>query len=165
MMPPIDLKEIRFNINHGGTRVSVNLSEVVAINEDDLSAEFMQQAALMGWWGTLAENAMHAYRLAEIELEALAAETSGRLRAKLSEGMPPGKKPTEDQLKEALKADPAYTVKRRAVEMARHNSDLLKSALRSVEEKGKMLQSYGAFRRAEMDMTGLRLLERKGGGK
>ncbi len=157
---PIDLKEIRFNITNAGVRSTVNLAEVVTIDETDVSTEFVKQAALQGWWGTLTENALHAYRMAEIDLDTVGAQLASKLRAELSVGLPAGKKPTEDQLKEALKGNPAYAAQRKAVEMARHNADLLKSALKAIEEKGKMLQSYGAYRRSEMDIEGLRTMRR-----
>lgn len=143
---------LRFTVttSTGGTEVC-DLGADVAINGDDLSAEFSRQASLLAWWGTLLENSQHALRRAESEFDTFVADTSTTIRNR------PDAKMTEGKVDNALKSDPTWAVRKRQLDDLRHQSELLKVAVKAIEAKGSMLISLGAHKRAEMDMAGLRL--------
>ena len=142
---------LRFTVTtaSGGTQIC-DLGADVEINAEDLSTEYSKQASLQAWWGTLLENSQHALRRAESEFDTFVADTSTTIRSRPD-------KMTEGKVDNALKSDPTWAVRKRQLDDLRHQSELLKVAVKAVEAKGSMLISLGAHKRAEMEVTGMRL--------
>lgn len=140
-----------------GTVLKLDLGDAVDINEADLSAEFSKQASLLAYWGTLLEQAQNLHRRQDDRVESYAAELSLRIRKRAAAS---GEKTTEGKISDEIKNDVGYRKSKENLLDAKHEVEQLKVALRALEEKGKMLISLGAQKRAELDMTGMRIMEK-----
>ena len=161
----IDTSTIVFKITQNGKEVILNLGSLSKINREDMSGEMVRQPGIFAWWVVMAEDAAAALRSAEIEAEVALAKLSLRVRQEAAKNLPAGKKPTEDQLKELVRADPEYGTIKNWVEDYRKEAEHMKMGVKALEERSKMLQSYGAYRRAEMNMTGMQTPEEEPKGR
>lgn len=142
---------ITFDVVVEGVVRTYDLGEAVSVDGDDLNAEFSRQAALLAWWGVLAENAQAVFRKTEIEYDLFVARSNVGVRENL---VASGQKVTEALVDRLVDMDPDHVAMKEKLSEVKHRAELLRIAFRAVEEKGRMLQSLGAHRRAEMDMTG-----------
>ena len=128
-----------------------DLGAHIDIDRDDLDAEFSRQAALVSWWGVMAEQASHDLRRAEADFQGWLAVTFGQLRAQAEATKA---KMTEAKLEQTVHSLPQFLEWKQRINDLKHQAGVLRTATRGIEEKGRMLVSLGALRRSEVTAFG-----------
>lgn len=133
------------------------LENDLMINENCLSEEFIKQAALLAFYGVAYQNAAAQRRAAETELEFVEAEAMQAARALLADEP----KVTEGKVKEVVLTNDTYQEQCREANRLLAIEGSLKVQYEAVQEKGRMLMSFGGVRRAELE-SNVRMLSTGG---
>lgn len=134
-----------------GSIVTFNALEELAISEDTLSNDFMEQAGKYAWWATLAETAKAHRDNLEAIMDKVEAEADTRVRKKLDvEGI----KITESLVKSRIKLDEQYQESLKAYVKAKKNASIIEKIVRAFDHRKEMLISLGAHLREEKGHAG-----------
>jgi hypothetical protein len=135
----------------------VDIVEVFSIDENNLSEDFSQQAALMAYFSSITAEAEHKYALAKFdsEQEYAAADQFWRHEKDLI-----GEKYTEAVIKSLILRDDEYSSKEKKRMQLDYEVNLLKGITRALSQRAEMLISLGAMTRQEIAMTGMNMQEK-----
>lgn len=121
----------------------------VAVDPDLLKEEYAKQAADRAYYGELYVRALEAALDASGERERVEAAVWLELKGKPPEE---GKKPlSDDGVKNAVRVDARVAVANKAEVRALASKERANQRLKAISEKGEMLVSLGADRRAELE--------------
>jgi len=144
------LKELGFSVAslnievpvrlHGGKVVTFNVKEELAVSEDTLTQDFMEQAGKYAWWAMLAETAKYHRDSKEIELDKAEARADKKAREELEVS---GTKITEGAVKSLIKLNDGYIDAYKAFNEAKKNAAILEKVAKAFEQRKDMLQSTG----------------------
>lgn len=127
-------------------------NDLLLIDDTNLSAEFSQHAAWLGYIGVLTAEAEADYEVAKLEADTVEAEADYQARLSLNSK---GIKFTEPMVKAWIAMDTSYinanTTKIEKLKVYK----TMKALETAMKEKGSMLISLGATQRQEMDVTNL----------
>lgn len=131
-----------------------SFSHLLIIDDANLSKEFADHAAWLGYIGVLTAEAEDIYETAKMELDVLYAEVETNARLHYDAGRV---KYTEPMIKAYVQLDSEYyqAAKRKLEALKAYKT--LKALEAATKEKGNMLVSLGATMRQELDHTELRL--------
>lgn len=128
------------------------------VEETDFDKAFSEQAALYAYLLNETVKAEEIHRIAAAHKELVYAECDEYWREELKGS---GRKVTESVIKSAIIRDDEYgrAISREITAKIRY--DQLKGIARAWEVRGRMLSSYGAHKRAEIEMTGMGIRDRQ----
>ena len=119
----------------------------LAINNEDLSSEFIKHPALLSSYAGIYEAASDAYRRMKSDMEIFEAEARSEIRDKWNSD----KRMTVDTVADALLTNKEYRVRKKRLLELEHEVETIKVCFESIREKGRVLLSLGTLKRAEME--------------
>jgi hypothetical protein len=133
-----------------------DIGKLFLIDEDNLTREFVQQAAFYAFFSVLIATAERNVAKRDLlkDQEYSAADESYR-----KELTDKAEKYTETVIKSMVLRDEDYQTTMEELESARYDLNLLKAITRAYEHKGNMLQSLGSHLRHEYSMMGMHVNE------
>jgi hypothetical protein len=126
----------------------LKLSDLLAIDETNIMAEFAIQPSNYGYIAVKAAEAKSALAEAKTELEDVIAQLKIVARIKLKKR---GDKDTIDAINTELHQFQEYLDAVNAELAAQRNFDILNALVKTLEQRANMLSSYGAFLRQERE--------------
>jgi carboxypeptidase C (cathepsin A) len=137
-----------------GKRAAYNAIELLNVNGEALSEEYMQQAALYGHFAVLTSMAEDYRNRADFDKDVEYARTDSAVREAAAVN---DQKMTEPQVKACITTDAEYIAKQAAYFEAEYQFKLLKAITDALKQRADMLISLGSQMRKEMDMTGMNI--------
>ena len=135
----LDFHTLRL-IDETGAYIVIDLKAELAINENNLDREMLQQPAKYVYWSSILERLRYFQESAELELEVL----EGRLDNEAREELPKeGVKPTKDSVENYMKRKEEYVIAREKCNTYDYLVRRLHFIVKSFEQRKDMLQSYG----------------------
>lgn len=135
----------------------VDLVEIFAVDVEDLSIDFSQQAALYAYFSTLTVEAERQLALAKFDTEQQYAAADNKWRHYKDRRE---EKYTEAVIRSLILQDSDYyKAEERRIQLD-YEASLLKSISRALAQRADMLISLGAMTRQEMAMTGMNMREK-----
>ena len=127
------------------------LQDVLRINEQRLTNEFIEQAGKFAWF-----SALLAYAVAEVESKKLSHEVlqANLYAEKRGEMVKAKAKVTEDKIKNAVVQDDRYAASSEQLTECKRQQGIIKGIVNSLEQRKDMLIQLGATRRQEMFSDG-----------
>jgi hypothetical protein len=159
-----DIESLAFEVPvklRSGKVVTYNIQEELAISEETLTSDFMEQAGKYAWWSTLAEHAK-AYRdTMEVAVDKAEAIADTVAREELDcEGI----KVTEGAVKQRIKLNEEYLEAVANFNQAKKNASILDKIVKAFEHRKDMLMVVGSHLRDQKDNSGdLRSLKSRAG--
>lgn len=129
-----------------------SFAKLLLIDKDNLSREFAQHAAWLGYIGVLTAEAEAEYETAKLELETIYAEVDSKARLAFNRN---NTKFTEAMVHAFINLDEGYIAANRLKLEKLKDYKTLKAIESAMKEKGNMLISLGATMRQELDVTSL----------
>lgn len=152
----IDLKS-KITININSVAKEYDVAELLEIDENNLSTEFAQQAAVFGYFATAQAAAEDVAERRKIEKEREYAKADEYWRAWHDKRE---KKYTETVIRSTVIRDDDYIKAETYYNNAAHDANMLKLIVRALGQRADMLISLGAHLRAEMEMTGMNIRQK-----
>jgi len=151
----VEGSKLRLRTENGAYKI-FDIAEVLNINPDDITTEYIRQAALYGYFTVLAARAEDAAGRADSKKEQEYAQADLDIRDEAERN---GKKTTETQIRSQVLIDVSYDKMVNASFVTKLDHKLLKAIVAALEMKANMLISLGAMIRNEMSMTGMTMKE------
>ena len=145
-------------LNVGGAKKSFDLSSLFLIDEQNITKEFMQQAASYAYFATLGAAAEKKVAKLDMQKDQEYAAADEEYRKELDEKVDAAGKPvkyTEAVVKSMILQDEDYSKMLDGLESAKYQLNLIKAITRAFEQKAQMLQSLGSHLRFEWSMQGM----------
>jgi len=136
---------------------TIELVEIFAVDVEDLSVDFSQQAALYAYFSSLQVWAERQLSLAKFDSEQTYAERDDFFRHYKDKR---DEKYTEAVIRSLVIRDDRYDEKEKKRIQLEYEVNLLKSLTRALAQRGDMLISLGAMTRQEMSMTGMTMRDK-----
>jgi len=143
----LDFMTFKVRLANGKVK-EFDLNEELAVSEETLEDDFMNQAGKYAWWATLAEIAKNKKERMEAELDEAEAEADRRVRDILELD---GVKITEALVKSRIKLDEDYKTAVNNVLEAKKYASILDKVVKALEHRKEMLISVGAHLRSGVD--------------
>lgn len=126
--------------------------KLLVIDDQNLSKEFSEHAAWLGYIGVLTARAEYEYEAAKLDVETMEAEKDAQARMEFNRK---NVKYTEAMVKGYIALDSDYidTVGLKLLKLSEYKT--LRALEAAIKEKGSMLISLGATMRQEMNVTNL----------
>lgn len=118
------------------------------INEMNLASEFVRQPSLLSYWMTQYEVAADQHRRLELDLDIFEAVARDVARVDMETNQ---EKTSDKKIESSVHTLEEYKARRRHLLAVEHNREVIKSTLEAIREKGRMLLTLGALRRAEIE--------------
>jgi hypothetical protein len=143
-------------VNTQQGKKAFDIGKLFIIDENNLTAEFVRQAASYAFFATLVAGAERNVAKRDMlkDQEYSAADEDSRKRFIES-----GEKFTEAVIKSQILLDADYQDSVTNLEAAKYELNLLKALTKAYEQKGMMLQSLGSHLRSELSMVGMHVNE------
>jgi hypothetical protein len=135
-----------------------NVAEIFAIDENELSSEFANQAAVYAYFSSMMNYVEKQMSNMDLKLDQVSARLDEFYRQQLERN---DKKYTEAVVKSLVVRDDEYKAAYEASHIAKYDYGVLKSLARALEQRADMLISLGSHLRHEADMAGLSIRETK----
>lgn len=148
-MDSLDI-EVPVRLNSGKIKV-FNVKDELAISEDTLTTDFMEQAGKYAWWAVLAETAKYNKEKMEVELDKAEAQADTDARKALEVD---GIKITEGAVKQRIKLDENYLEAVGDFNKAKKNASILEKVMKAFEHRKDMLMVAGSHIRESKEQSG-----------
>ena len=135
-----------------------SFGEDVEINEDNLSAEFINQSKTYFKYARIEAQAKAKVMSAKLRLEIVDAEMTKTVREQLVEEG--AAKPTEKMIASKVLTSKQYKAAMQSLIDATRNADIAKGMKESFQQRRDMLIQLGTTKRQEMDQIGLSIREK-----
>lgn len=123
-----------------GNTLDFNLKDELAINEQNLLQEMLEQPSKYIYWSSILETLKMYQEAKEIELETVVANLDPQARNVLKES---DIKPTKDMVDAYIKRQETYTTKKNEVLYMSYIVGRVQRIVKAFEQRSSMLQSYG----------------------
>lgn len=127
-------------VDESGQYVEINLREELAINEDNLSQEMLQQPSKYVYWSSVLEKIRLFQENADLEMELLLGELDKEARIELPKE---DIKPTKDSVDGYIKRTEKYKIAKEKCNYYDYLVKRLQFIVRSFEQRKDMIQSFG----------------------
>jgi flavin-binding protein dodecin len=140
-----DILTINVKLRDGKVK-KFDVKKELAIDEGNLSQDFIEQPGKFAWWGVLAEVAKSYIDTTKAELERAQAGADRRAREQLDMD---GLKVTESAVDKAIKLDEEYQAALKKHNLAKKNAGVLDKISKAFDHRKEMLINLGAHLRRE----------------
>lgn len=126
--------------DENGEYIEFDLKKELAINEDNLAQEMIEQPSKYVYWSSVLEKLRYFQESAELQLEFLEGKLDQQARKDIESQ---GGRPTKDSIEGYMRRTEEY---QRARSVCTHYEYLVKRVhfvVKSLEQRAGMLQSYG----------------------
>ena len=134
------------------------IDDIFAVDEDNISKEFMQQASLYGFFATIMATAEDIANRASFDVDQEYALCDSDARNSLDRN---GMKYTEAVIKGMVYQYESYQKTVAINNKCQYDFKLLKALVKALEQRAEMLVSLGSHLRHESNMTGMNIKERQ----
>lgn len=145
-------------VNTSRGKKSFDLAKLFLIDENNLSKEYMEQAASYAFFSVLIADAERNVSKRDLLKDQEYAAADEAYRKILVEK---GEKFTEAVVKSQINLDEDYQNAVNAYEDAKYELNILKALVKAYEQKANMLQSLGNHLRSEYSMMGMHVEEKE----
>lgn len=142
--------EVPVRLANGKIKI-FNVKEELAISEETLTTDFMEQAGKYAWWAVLAETAKGHKERMELEVDKAEALADKEVRKELELD---GTKITEALVKSRIKLNTGYLEAVTKFNKAKKNASILEKVSKSFEQRKDMLMVTGAHLRESKENAG-----------
>lgn len=152
--------DLKISLDVKGSKYDGNIREVMKINENNLTDEFINQPSTYAWFATLAEIASSEVESKKFELDVLRANLDTKKRETLAKehitvddkGKEKGRV-TEAMVTSAILTDERYAVLHQELLELTRQQGILKAIVRALEQRKDMLIQLGSTKRQEMVLS------------
>lgn len=127
-------------IDETGEFVEYNLREELAVNEDNLLREMLQQPSKYIYWSSILEKLKLFQESKELALETTMARLDGEARDHIKQN---NNKPTKDMVEAYIKSQPEYERAMNELNYYNYIVGRVNRIVKAYEQRKDMLQSYG----------------------
>lgn len=134
-----------------GKETTYNIQDVLAIDENALLDEFMEQPGTYAWWGAILESERYVLEQAKAELTRAEAYADQSVRDTLKTE---GTKITEALVNKKIPNDTFYIAATDRYHVVRRNVGILNRIVAALDQRKDMLSMVGAAQRRDYNASG-----------